>query len=84
MFFAADFDCVRVSRDTSILLNEAEGHALFYYTLMKKLKTRQQLEDYIRKHIPFYKSVDLRGHNEEQLRGVIERNERKKRDEKNL
>ncbi len=41
-----------------------------------KKASRKELEKYIKKHIPFYQWVDLCGHSEEQLRGVIERNKK--------
>lgn len=50
--------------------------ASFFCMLMKKLKTREQLEKSIKEQLPYYRGVDLGGHNEEQLRTIIERHER--------
>ena len=49
-------------------------HPIFF--AMTKLKTRKQLEKYIKKRIPFYQWVDLSGHSDEQLREVIERDKK--------
>ncbi len=44
-----------------------------------KKASRKQLEKYIKKHIPFYQWIDLSGHSDEQLRGVIEKNNEKEK-----